>query len=158
LQHQGWEEPTTAQPPTWDDEPQVKAPTSAVDAWLSTTKAPEGTQIAEQEEPREPPAPETAPEQDPPSLPAQLQNQVQNSQPEPSVPAPSKPTVPSVQSRPVAVTNRSSARYKTTDQPVVMPISFGAGIEKVGMQFGSLSLGGDVLDSIPCAITCSYLP
>lgn len=64
--------------------------------------------------------------------------------PEERAPTPAKP-------RPAAVSHRSSARYnKTIDQPVVMPSSFGSGIEKVGMQFGSLSLGGESLfDSSP---------
>jgi hypothetical protein len=57
---------------------------------------------------------------------------------------------PKLLGRPAAAPHRNSARYKTTDQPVVMPSSFGANVEKVGMQFGSLGLGGDsLLDSNP---------
>jgi hypothetical protein len=48
---------------------------------------------------------------------------------------------PRLSTRPAASSHRSSARYKVTDQPVTLPLSFGAGIEKVGMQFGSLSVG-----------------
>jgi len=51
---------------------------------------------------------------------------------------------PKLTGRPV-VSHRSGARHKTTDQPVVMPSSFGPGVEKVGMQFGSLGLGGESL-------------
>lgn len=57
---------------------------------------------------------------------------------------------PKLSGRPAATTHRSSARYKNIDQPVVMPSSFSTGIEKVGMQFGSLSLGGEsLLDASP---------
>lgn len=49
---------------------------------------------------------------------------------------------PSPKPRPAGV-HRSSARYKIPDQPVTLPVSFGTGIEKVGMQFGTLSLSGD---------------
>jgi hypothetical protein len=55
---------------------------------------------------------------------------------------------PKFTGRAAAVSHRSGARYKLTDQPVVMPSSFGASVEKVGMQFGSLGLGGEsLLDS-----------
>ena len=67
-------------------------------------------------------------------------------------------TIPSTKlaSRPPLVSHRNSARYKVTDQPVTMPISFGA-IEKAGMQFGSLSLGGDDMnESVPYVVTCSH--
>ncbi len=43
--------------------------------------------------------------------------------------------------RPVFSSHRTSARHKIPDQPVTLPLSFGTGIEKVGMQFGSLSVG-----------------
>ncbi|KAJ7058295.1 hypothetical protein C8F01DRAFT_1305832 [Mycena amicta] len=70
-------------------------------------------------------------------------------EPEPaqSVPSPSPSIKPS---RPAASSHRNSARYKITDQAVVMPGSFGSGIEKVGMQFRSLSLGGETsFDNAP---------
>ncbi|KAG6847211.1 hypothetical protein H0H93_009485 [Arthromyces matolae] len=55
-------------------------------------------------------------------------------------------SVPGVATRnttPTALAHRSGVRYKNIDPPVVMPSSFGSGIEKVGMRFGSLSLGRD---------------
>jgi hypothetical protein len=58
---------------------------------------------------------------------------------------------PKLSTRPPAASHRTSARHKVTDQPVTMPISFGTGIEKVGMQFGSLSLGGDVTNEEPAS-------
>lgn len=56
---------------------------------------------------------------------------------------------PKSTTRPNSVSHRSSARYKLIDQPVVMPSSFGAGVEKVGMQFGSLNLNGDNVPESP---------
>ena len=62
-------------------------------------------------------------------------------------PAPSKSPVPP---RSSAASHRSANKYKATDQAVVMPSSsFNPGLEKVGMQFGSLSLGGDVIEPSP---------
>lgn len=39
--------------------------------------------------------------------------------------------------------HRNSGRFKTTDQAVVMPSSNFSTVEKLGVQFGSVSLGGD---------------
>jgi hypothetical protein len=65
--------------------------------------------------------------------------------PSESLPAPvTKPSTPLPHTRPAV--RGASARYKT-DQAVVLPSSFG-GIEKIGMQFGSLSLGGDSGDDV----------
>ena len=67
-------------------------------------------------------------------------------QPTPQEPEPvAKHIVPTVQIRPSSATHRFSARFR--DQPVVMPNNFGASLEKVSMQFGSLSVGGADLDS-----------
>lgn len=89
--------------------------------------------------------------------------------------APPKPTAQSA--RPASVAHRTSARYKNVDQPVVMPssilggsaagaggvsgVGFGlgngiGGLEKIGMQFGSLSLGGDNFDSNPWVWTLPF--
>ncbi|KII90171.1 hypothetical protein PLICRDRAFT_124097 [Plicaturopsis crispa FD-325 SS-3] len=129
-----WEEPTTVEPTTWEEDAQAQP----ADVWPPSAEpvqeaAPEETyQLPEPSEP-EPPAPA------PSALPAQLQRQA----PAETAPEPAKP-----QSRPAPVSHRSSARYKNIDQPVVMPSSnYGVGLEKIGMQFGSLSLGGDSLDS-----------
>ncbi|KAJ7235820.1 hypothetical protein C8J57DRAFT_1452979 [Mycena rebaudengoi] len=134
----GWEEPTTVQSPTWEEEaPIAKPSTSAADVWSSTVNEPsdepksEPQQVLEQQV-EEPPAPSEES-----ALPA--------SEPEPAPPvvSPSPSIKPATAARPVPTSHRSSARYKTIDQPVVMPSSFGSGVEKVGMQFGSLSLGGE---------------
>ncbi|PPQ74524.1 hypothetical protein CVT26_007920 [Gymnopilus dilepis] len=151
----GWEEPTTVEAPTWDDEPQ-KQP-AAAEAWPPSAEPPsEPAQVetppvlAAQElskpEPVEEPTPAPEPLVEPKvdvkmaspapvaAQPATLTSQTAGAAATPS---------PKLSARPAAVSHRSSARHKVTDQPVTMPLSFGTGIEKVGMQFGSLSLAGD---------------
>ncbi|KAI0920399.1 hypothetical protein AcW1_002154, partial [Taiwanofungus camphoratus] len=140
---QGWEEPTTVQPPTWDDEPQIQL---AADSWAAETKSLVPDEPKPEVKVELPQEPAVTHEIVPSALPAQ----VQQSSPETEVaPAPmTKPLTPAAHTRPSAASHRSSAKFKTTDQPVVMPSSnFGTGIEKVGMQFGSLSLGGEDLDA-----------
>lgn len=116
------------------------------------------------EEPQpEPPALETIVEklEDPPKPAAQVQAPVPEStlskvDPSPQSIASSLSTSalassaaatpsPKLASRSAVASSRASARNRTTDQPVVMPSSFGSGVEKVGMQFGSLSLNGESL-------------
>lgn len=128
-----WEEPTTVQESTWE-EPQV----------LVAQTQPEPTPAPEPEsnieEPPKPPSPGPAPPQiqEPvrSALPAQVQNQgVERS-----------PTPTSAAKRPSSsATYKHSARFKTGEKAVVMP-SYTPSTEKFGMQFGSLSLGGDDLD------------
>lgn len=139
----------------------MKPPASTTEAWPSSvSEEPEDSKGEAESQPsqqheveveavKEPPTPEPPVEQ---QLPAS------KSEPVPQAPlvtpvlsqGPAVTPSPKLSSRPAAVTHRSSARYKTIDQPVVMPSSFGSGIEKVGMQFGSLSLGGESLfDSNP---------
>jgi hypothetical protein len=95
--------------------------------------------------PSEPvPAPEPVPEPAPVSLPA----------PQPKEPISGlNDAIPKhvahVQPRPSSAAHRHSARFKT-DQAVTLPNNFGSGLEKVGMQFGSLSIGGDeIFDAKP---------
>ncbi|KAF7297083.1 CUE domain-containing protein [Mycena indigotica] len=105
--HTDWEEPTTVQPPPWEEEaPTIKpsTSTSAADVWASAVTA------TDVEEPKQPES-----------------ERLEQSQILPPAPT----------------SHRNSARYKLSDQAVVMPSSFGTGLEKVGMQFGSLSLGSD---------------
>lgn len=138
----GWEDPITVQPPTWDDEPQVKPPPE--DAWSSPVQTEEDVQdetpafLSEEE-----PLPEI-----PASVPSEPAPVPQQPAEEPAAaPAPSKSPVPP---RSSAASHRSVNRYKATDQAVVMPTSgFNLGLEKVGMQFGSLSLGGDIIEPSP---------
>jgi hypothetical protein len=145
-QQAGWEEPTTVQAPVWEEElpnPSVSTP----DGWTAAEEPHE--QHLEQEQP----LPAEAEEADKTPAPSQQEEAPAPKEAEPQPPVPIQPPV----LLPVAATpsprlagrsaHRISARHKTTDQPVVMPNSFGASIEKVGMQFGSLSLGGDSLDN-----------
>ena len=90
------------------------------------------------------PAPEPAPEPIAVSLPApQAKEPVSGSGLNEAIP---KHVVP-VQPRPSSAAHRHSARFKT-DQAVTLPNNFGVSLEKVGMQFGSLSIGGDeIVDS-----------
>ncbi|KIJ18208.1 hypothetical protein PAXINDRAFT_167463 [Paxillus involutus ATCC 200175] len=153
---EGWEEPTTVQPPTWDDEPQVKPPPE--DAWISPVLTQPDIQddlqddlpspVLQEEFVSEIPVP-------PPSEPVQPQPPVE----EPVVaPTPSKSPV-SILTRSSVASHRGAGRFKATDQAVVMPTSsFTPGLDKVGMQFGSLSLGGDVIEPSPTEPTAAAEP
>ena len=157
--NQTWEEPTTAQPPTWDDEPHVKPPISTADAWASLSESVEASQ-PESQPPVQQHEVEPATATEPPTADPVGKLSLSASKSEPpaqtTLATPTLPQVatatpsPKLASRPPTAPHRGSARYKTTDQPVVMPSSFGASVEKVGMQFGSLGLGGEsLLDSNP---------
>lgn len=131
-----WEEPTTVQESTWEEEPQ--APMAQTQPEPISAPEPE----LKVEEPPKPPSPEPVlPKVQEPvlsALPAQVQNQ--------EVERSSTPT--SSVKRPLSsAAHRHNARFKTGDQPVVMPSgNYTPNTEKIGMQFGSLSLGGDDLD------------
>ena len=131
-----WEEPTTVQESTWEEE--LQAPMVQTQPEPAPVPEPE----LNFEEPPEPPSPEPVPPkvQEPvlSALPAQVQNQ--------EVERSSTPT--SSVKRPLSsAAHRHNARFKTGDQPVVMPSgNYTPNTEKIGMQFGSLSLGGDDLD------------
>ncbi|KAH9921107.1 uncharacterized protein B0H18DRAFT_1121523 [Fomitopsis serialis] len=141
-QQQGWEEPTTVQAPTWDDEPRVKP---VAESWgKDPTPVLEEPQIVEPE-PESTAAPPAVFEREPATVSFEAQLAPAAAEP---VAIPTKPLTPAAHTRPGAAVHRGSAKFKTTDQAVVMPSSsFGTGIEKVGMQFGSLSLGGDDIDA-----------
>lgn len=181
----GWEDPTTIQAPTWEDEPQQKpqvAVSPNVDSWLSSVQdsvapvishPPTITQLPEEEfvhhtieqeqQQQQQVIREPEPQQAASSaLPVQLQQLVQKVD-SPSVPSvnlgstvlPAKPATPVPHSRPGAGAHRNSGRYKiSSDQAVIMPSSsFGSAIEKLGMQFGSVSLNGDVIsDNNECVL------
>ena len=142
----GWEEPTTVQNPPWEDDPQPKPSAPIADPWLPTPSEEIKVHDEAKPAPSEPaPVIEPAPEPIAVSLPA----------PQPKEPisgfneAIPKHVVP-VQPRPSSAAHRHSARFKTTDQAVTLPNNFGSGLEKVGMQFGSLSIGGDeIVDTKP---------
>ncbi|KAF9815650.1 hypothetical protein IEO21_04440 [Rhodonia placenta] len=142
-QQQGWEEPTTVEPPTWDDEPQAKIATLSFIGEATSPPADE-PQLAESQ-PEPAPEPPVIPEPTTSAIPAQVQHSSIVSEP---VVAPQKSLTPVASTRPASSAHRISAKFKTTDQPVVMPSSnFGTGVEKIGMQFGSLSLGGEDFDA-----------
>ncbi|KAI5993701.1 hypothetical protein F5J12DRAFT_426647 [Pisolithus orientalis] len=137
--HEGWEEPTTVQPPVWDDEPQVKPPSD--DAWTSSLHLQPEPHQEELSVPTSEPEPvqSTIPPCETPQLPEQPA----------VVPTPSKSPSP-VPLRSSIHPHRNASKYKTTDQAVVMPTSsLASGLDKVGMQFGSLSIGGDIIESSP---------
>ena len=94
------------------------------------------------EEPTEPPSPEPAPPKVQEPVLSALPAQVQSQEVERSL------TPTSAVKRPASsAAHRRDARFKTGDQAVVMPPgNHTPNIEKIGMQFGSLSLGGDDLD------------
>ena len=133
----GWEEPTTVQAPTWDDEPRPAPQAESV----SASAVPEEVKPAQPEPTTaEEPIPERAAAAVPPGV-------VQPPASESPAALPPKPLTPSISTRPTPAPHRTNPKFKTTDQPVVLPASFGSGIEKVGMQFGSLSLGGEDFDA-----------
>jgi len=131
-----WEEPTTVQESTWEEEPQ------ALVVQTQPEPAPAPEQEPEVEEPQKPHTPELAPPQVQEPVLSALPAQVQNQEVERS------PTPTSAVKRPSSsAAHRHSAKFKTGDQAVVMPTgNYTPNTEKIGMQFGSLSLGGDGLD------------
>ncbi|KAH9856446.1 hypothetical protein C2E23DRAFT_518342 [Lenzites betulinus] len=129
----GWEEPTTVQAPTWDDEPRPSQSAESVPA----------VEEAKPAQPEPKPVEEPTPER---AAPAVLPVVPQQPAPESPAALPPKPLTPSIQARATPISHRTP-KFKTTDQPVVLPPSAGSSVEKIGMQFGSLSLGGEDLDS-----------
>jgi hypothetical protein len=128
----GWEEPTTVQAPTWDDEP----------AQPSKPSEPVNVEETPQKEEKVPvPKVETIP------APSAVPAQVQPSTLRPDTLVPHKPATPAAHTRPLSAAHRH--KFKA-DEAVVMPSgNFGTSLDKIGMQFGSLSLGGDDLDAGP---------
>lgn len=131
-----WEEPTTVQDSAWEEEPQEPI------AQIQPEPAPAPEPELKDEVPPKSPSPEPTPPkvQEPvlSALPAQVQSREveRSSTPTSGVKRPSS-----------SAAHRHNARFKTGDQPVVMPSgNYNPTPEKIGMQFGSLSLGGDDLD------------
>jgi len=159
----GWEEPTTGEAPSWDE---PKPSTTDADVWppstttasepLAAEPSKEEIPLATVSEVNDESTAEPAPAP-PPEIVIETKPEVPKPSPATSLPPtsalPRQVATPSpkLTTRPAVSSHRSSARYKIPDQPVTMPLSFGTGIEKVGMQFGSLSLGGDSsVDSVQC--------
>lgn len=165
VQQEGREEPTTAEAPTWDDEPATGQATGP-EAWPLTTEPilespkPDPPALSVAVEVKLEAADESVPEAEliPESKPeAETKSPAQVMQVISALPAQVTATPsPKFTTRPPVVSHRTGARHKVTDQPVTLPISFSTGIEKVGMQFGSLSLGGDgTSDSASYVIKCN---
>lgn len=139
----GWEEPTTVQNPPWEEDLQRK-PSAPISEPCLPTPA-EEVKVLDEAKPASSEQAPIEPVSEPiVSLPA----------PQPKEPvsglneAIPKHVAP-VQVRPSSAGHRHSARFKT-DQAVTLPNNFGSGLEKVGMQFGSLSIGGDeIVDPNP---------
>ena len=143
----GWEEPTTGQNPPWEDDPQPKPSAPAADPWLSAPAEELKGHDEAKTAPSEPaPVVEPVPEPIAVLLPApQAKEPVSGSGLSEAIPKHVAPVHP----RPSSAGHRHSARFKT-DQAVTLPNNFGSGLEKVGMQFGSLSIGGDeIVDTKP---------
>ena len=135
----------------------MKPPLPTTDSWTSLIEGTEEHEVTQPE--TQPPIPSHEPEpevvKESPAPKPSTDESVSPPKTEPTAPptlvAPAssqhKTATPSPKllGRTASAPHRSSAKYKTTDQPVVLPSSFGPGIEKVGMQFGSLSLGGENL-------------
>ena len=148
IQQHDREEPTTVEAPTWDDEPPADQVTGP-EAWQLAPELPASSSVAEvRSEVVEESVPETVITESKPEAETRSPAQV----PQAISALPAQVTVissPKLTTRPPAASHRTSARHKLTDQPVTMPVSFSTGIEKVGMQFGSLSLGGDETNNEP---------
>lgn len=121
---------------SWEEEPE--APVVRTQPEPASTPEPE----SKVEEPPKSPSPEPAPLQVQEPVLSALPTQVQNQEVERS----STPT--SAGKRPSSsAAHRHNARFKVGDQAVVMPTgNYTPNTERIGMQFGSLSLGGDDLD------------
>ena len=139
-----WEEPTTVQESTWEEEPQTPI------MQTQPEPAPEPEPELKIEEPPKPPSPEPTPpkvqELTLSALPAQIQNQEveRSSTPTSAVKRPSS-----------SAAHRHNAKFKIGDQPVVMP-NYTPSTEKIGMQFGSLSLGDDLDRCVPPPVCRAY--
>ena len=148
IQQHDREEPTTVEAPTWDDEPgadQANGP----EAWPPAPELLATSSVAEiRLEVVEESVPEAVITESKPE--AETRSPAQVAQAISALPAQvTAISSPKLTTRPPAVSHRTSARHKLTDQPVTMPVSFSTGLEKVGMQFGSLSLGGDDTNDEP---------
>ncbi|KZS89380.1 hypothetical protein SISNIDRAFT_229935 [Sistotremastrum niveocremeum HHB9708] len=151
-----WEEPTTAEAPTWDDEPPyVQPPQAEAD---STTKKEEDGWIGSEDSfvvvskpavaEEEAPAPPSSTIVEPPaSVASSLTTPSLTTATTPSASSPAPSTSPKPSTPRPTNTSRMAHRFKA-DQAVVMP-SFGTigGVTSLGMQFGSLGISGDDIEA-----------
>lgn len=132
------EEPTTVQAPVWDDEPHPDASQVTSDGWITSTSEVPATNVPVEVE-------ESAPPMQVESDQATAIPQVSLQKAESPIIPPAKSVTPLSYARPSS-THRVNSRFKNSDQAVVMPTTnFGTPIEKIGMMFGSVTLGGDDL-------------
>ena len=157
IQQHDREEPTTVEAPTWDDEPAADQ-AARPEAWPLTPEPPAASAVAEVKL-------EVVEESVPEAIITESKSEVETRSPAQVAQAisslPAQVTAipsPKLTTRPPATSHRTSARHKLTDQPVTMPVSFSTGIEKLGMQFGSLSLGGDDTNDEPSSyvLKCNH--
>lgn len=144
----GWEEPETVQAPTWDDEPstQTSLPITS-DGWITSAPEIPTTKASPKAEELSTPQLKSEPELTQVSSAFPVQLALHQKADSPIVP-PAKAVTPVSHGR--SVNSRIGNRFKTTDQAVIMPSTFGSSVEKLGMQFGSVSLGGeDVTEPTP---------
>lgn len=126
-------------PVTWETIPLAPVKQPEAEAQLTEPSPAEESKPAK-EDILSQPEPEPVPEPVLSAVPPQLQPQATKVDAM-QAPAPIKPTTPAAHTRPGSAAHRH--KFKT-DQAVIMPSgSFGAPLEKVGMQFGSLSLDGE---------------
>ena len=145
IQQHDREELTTVEAPTWDDEPAADQ-ANGPETWPLAPELPAASSVAEiRSEVVEDSVPEAVITESKPEAETRSPAQAISALPAQVIAISS----PKLTTRPPAVSHRTSARHKLTDQPVTMPVSFSTGIEKVGMQFGSLSLGGDDTNDEP---------
>ena len=142
IQQHDREEPTTVEAPTWDDEPSADQATGP-EVWPLRPEPPAASAVPEiKSEVVEESVPEAVITESKPEV--ETKSPAHVAQAISAMPAQGTAlSSPKLTTRPPAASHRTSTRHKLTDQPVTMPVSFSTGIEKVGMQFGSLSLGGD---------------
>jgi hypothetical protein len=161
----GWEEPTTVEAPTWDEPPPKQETAAIAEPWPPSTEAAAEPPKVEAAQPTAPVAEEKpeAVEEKPAAAPEPVPEQKPEVKASPApVAAHAAPALaaqvaatpsPKLSTRPAV---RTAARYKIPDQPVTMPLSFGTGLEKVGMQFGSLSLAEDGSVVVQCVICLDF--
>ena len=149
IQQHDREEPTTVEAPTWDDEQPAVDQATRTEAWPLTPEPLATSAVAEVKS-------EVVEESVPEAVITESKSEVDTRSPAQVAQAisalPAQVTAipsPKLTARPPATSHRTSARHKLTDKPVTMPVSFSTGIEKVGMQFGSLGLGGDDTNDEP---------
>ena len=135
IQQHDREEPTTVEAPTWDDEPAVTVDhATGPETWPLTPELPATSAVAKVREVEEEPVPEAVVTEMKPEV--ETRSPAQVAQPISALPEQvSAISLPKLTSCPAHL-HIAAARVTT-------------GVERVGMQFGSLDLGGDYTNVEP---------